>query len=75
MKDFDEVIFNLFIIAFMYPEYFRYIEEESEYSHILNSHTFSLLKDCFPENEICKQEPLVHRGEVFCAQVNYIKEV
>jgi hypothetical protein len=72
-KDFDEVIFNLFIMAFRYPKFFPYISK-SDYEIILQTNQFATLKDCFPENEICKQELLVHKGEVFWAQVNYIIE-
>lgn len=73
MKDFDELIFNLFIMAYRYPHYYEYIDEY-DYNRVLTCTEFNVIKDCFPVNEICKQEPLVYRGEVFCAQVNYIRE-
>lgn len=55
MRKIDEIIFNLFLIEF-WMDYFptsRFEVDEYGYHHALQSHTFQMLKDCFPENEYC----------------------
>lgn len=54
MKDFDEVIFNLFIFEFIqdYCHGERVIPSEIGYYDAITDNTFQLIKDCFPVGEI-----------------------
>ena len=51
-----ELIFNLFIMKFnddYYVELKTYPRDEFNYNLCLRHAEFKMLKDCFPENEIC----------------------
>lgn len=54
MNEHEEVIFNLFLIEFMqdYCEV-RIKISVYDYSPVINLPAFKMLKDCFPENEVC----------------------
>jgi hypothetical protein len=75
MEDFDEVIFNLFIMAFMYPSYIDFVEEYYEYENLLNESSFTRVKDCFPLNEITLPEINISGYWLETSQINYIREV
>lgn len=53
MNEHEEMIFNLFLIEFMkdYPVV-GFIANVFTYEKLIETGTFKMLKDCFPENEV-----------------------
>jgi hypothetical protein len=78
MKDFDETIFNLFILEYWMDYKFEQekkpIMSQLWYDVYSNTPTFLALKDCFPENEVCSED-FFHSGNcTYYKTMNYIGE-
>ena len=77
MSEFDEVIFNLFILKFMYQ--YVGVGNEQEYLRYIERFEFLTVKDCFPLNEYCDHDISVFysweksRFEEYEWTYNYIK--
>jgi hypothetical protein len=71
MSEFDEVVFNLFIMHFRYSNYYGYVKDISEklYKENIKTNEFINLKECFPENEYCYNELCIA-----LSNYNWIKE-
>jgi len=52
-NEFDEVIFNLFIIKFAFDFDLMPLNEK-QYEYLVNGKWFLKMKNAFPENEKCK---------------------
>jgi ABC-type antimicrobial peptide transport system permease subunit len=67
--EFDEVIFNLFIMKFAGMDIIGISNER-----LLDSLIFKIVKDCFPTGEFTAQE-LFHKDDrIYYKYVNYISE-
>lgn len=61
IEEFDEVIFNLFILKFCDDHYVyvkRFPKTECEYTDNITLPYFKAIKDCFPMNELSYQFPI-----------------
>jgi hypothetical protein len=72
----EEIIFNLFIMAFWSDYSFGGMQffktmDEYDYNWNIQNMTFKMLKDCFPSSEVCDE--FVRPGK-YIKQFNYIAE-
>ena len=78
MKEFDETIFNLFIIWFWKDYYYKSIPsftDEYTYDFVTQLDSFKMLKDCFPIGENCNEEVFHCGDKCYYNTYNFIKEV